>query len=280
MNSPLWREGDGGGRELALKGYVRANTGGVPSNFALYFVARFDKPITSFSKFRAVPGQDQTLIDEGEGDRHGAFVEFDSAASLPGGEGRGGVAPNVDVVNMKIGTSFISWEQAGLNIDDEIGDASIDDLIARGESIWNENLGRIEIDGAADDQRRTFYTCLYRAQLFPRVFHEKNFSSPSVPLSSTAEGHLASGFIPEIPFHHYSPYDGEVHSGILYADNGFWDTYRTVYPLLSIINPIRLAEILEGWVQTYREGGWFPQWASPGYRACMIGDSYRRWPGG
>ena len=65
--------------------------------------------------------------------------------------------------------------------------------------------------------------------------------------------------------------DGKVHAGILYADNGFWDTYRTVYPLLSIINPGRLAEILEGWVQTYREGGWFPQWASPGYRACMLG---------
>ena len=218
-----------------LRGYVRANTGGVPANFALYFVAVFDKAVTAFSKFRAVPGQDQALIDEGEGDRHGAFVEFDAG---------------VDVVNMKVGTSFIGWEQAERNIADEIGEASIDALIARGESIWNEALGRIEIDGATDAQTRTFYTCLYRAQLFPRVFHE-------------IDGHGG--------VHHYSPYDGQVHPGILYADNGFWDTYRTVYPLLSIINPARLSEILEGWVQTYREGGWFPQWASPGYRACMIG---------
>ena len=218
-----------------LKGYVRANSGGVPSNFAMYFVAEFDKPVTAFSKFRAVPDQDQVLIDEGEGDRHGAYVEFDA---------------NVDVVNMKVGTSFIGWEQAERNIADEIGTATIEDLIARGEAVWNEALGRIEIDGASDSEYRTFYTCLYRAQLFPRVFHERN----------------AGG-----KWHHYSPYDGEVHGGILYADNGFWDTYRTVYPLLSIINPERLAEILEGWVQTYREGGWFPQWASPGYRACMIG---------
>lgn len=220
-----------------LRGYVRGNTGGVPENFALYFAARFDRPVTRFAPFRAVAGEPQAILDGNawEGDRIGGFVEFD---------------PSTASVAMSVGTSFIGYDQAEANIDDEIGTASIDEIIARGESIWNEALSRIEIDGATDEQRRTFYTCLYRAQLFPRMFYEND----------------GSGGV-----HHYSPYDGKVHSGVLYADNGFWDTYRTVYPLLSIINPERLAEILEGWVQTYREGGWFPQWASPGYRACMIG---------
>ena len=71
--------------------------------------------------------------------------------------------------------------------------------------------------------------------------------------------------------HHRSPFDGHVHDGPMYTDNGFWDTYRTVYPLYSLLIPARLAEILQGWTNAYREGGWFPQWASPGYRACMVG---------
>ncbi len=86
--------------------------------------------------------------------------------------------------------------------------------------------------------------------LFPRTFHEPK----------TGGG-----------IHHYSPFSGQVHDGPLVSDNGFWDTYRTVYPLLALISPTKLGEILSGWVNSYREGGWFPQWVSPGYRACMVG---------
>ena len=70
---------------------------------------------------------------------------------------------------------------------------------------------------------------------------------------------------------HYSPYDGQVHPGVLYADSGFWDTYRTVFPLLSVLHPERLGEMVQGFVNAYQEGGWLPQWPSPGYRAVMIG---------
>jgi predicted alpha-1,2-mannosidase len=111
-------------------------------------------------------------------------------------------------------------------------------------------LGRVALSGATDDQRRTFYSCLYRTQLFPRVWHE--YDADGSPI-------------------HFSPYNGQVHDGVLYADNGFWDTYRTVYPLFALLMPERLAEILQGWTNACREGGWFPQWASPGYRACMVG---------
>jgi predicted alpha-1,2-mannosidase len=70
---------------------------------------------------------------------------------------------------------------------------------------------------------------------------------------------------------HRSPYDGNVHEGVLYADNGFWDTYRTVYSFYSVAYPEQWREILAGWVQAYRENGWYPQWPSPGNRVCMIG---------
>ena len=71
--------------------------------------------------------------------------------------------------------------------------------------------------------------------------------------------------------HHFSPYDGRVHAGEMYADNGFWDTFRAVYPFFTILFPDRDAEIIRGWINAYREGGWFPKWSSPGYRDCMIG---------
>ena len=97
-----------------------------------------------------------------------------------------------------------------------------------------------------------FYTSLARALIFPRHLDE-----------ITASGEVV----------HYSPYDpnGGVHPGLLVTDNGFWDTYRTVYPMLSILYPDALGNIIQGWLNAYREGGWLPSWASPGYRNCMVG---------
>ncbi|MCR4440341.1 MAG: glycoside hydrolase family 92 protein [bacterium] len=116
--------------------------------------------------------------------------------------------------------------------------------------MWSELLGVIDIEGATEDQARTFYSALYRTVLFPHAWHELRPSGEVV---------------------HRSPYDGALHPGVLYTDQGPWDVYRTQYPLLSILFPERLAEIIQGWTNAYKEGGWFPKWASPGYRSCMIG---------
>lgn len=114
---------------------------------------------------------------------------------------------------------------------------------------WAEIFGRFRLEGDERD-RRTFATCLYRAHLFPRDISEPD---------------------PDGGERHRSPYNGEVRKGPGMTDNGFWDTYRTVYPFLALVHPERLARILEGWTDAARAGGWFPQWASPGYRACMVG---------
>ena len=70
---------------------------------------------------------------------------------------------------------------------------------------------------------------------------------------------------------HWSPYDGQVHEGIGVTDNGFWDTFRTVYPLLTLAYPKELGEIISGWLNAFKTGGWLPKWASPSYRDSMIG---------
>jgi|TARA_B110000116_G_scaffold197407_1_gene172200 predicted alpha-1,2-mannosidase len=216
-----------------LSGFTRANSGGVPDNYALYFYIEVDSPIKDGGFFKG--GE----VWEGEtrrmGDALGAFIEF---------------AEPTGPITVRIATSFISVEQAQRNLQREVGDRSFDEVLGESEDVWNAVLNRIDIEGASQVQLETFYSCLYRAHLFPRVWYEYDESGES---------------------YHYSPYDGELHPGVLYADNGFWDTHRTVYPLLALLDPDRLAEVVEGWVQAYREGGWFPKWTSPGYRACMIG---------
>ncbi len=149
-----------------------------------------------------------------------------------------------------IATSFISFEQAARNLRNEIGQQSVDELRTAAAARWNDYLNRIEIEGATDEQRRTFYSCLYRVLLFPRTWHEPD-----------ADGKP----------HHFSAFNGKVMPGVMYADHGYWDVYRAWYPLMTILFPERLGEILQAWVNAYKEGGWLPQFPCPGYRACMTG---------
>ncbi|WP_348266286.1 GH92 family glycosyl hydrolase [Edaphobacter paludis] len=199
----------------------KKNAGGVPENFATYYVLEFPGPWESFE------------VKQIRGHQIGV-VRFRAGESI----------------EAKIGTSFISFEQAALNIEKEIGSSSVPALREAGAGRWNEHLHRVEIEGASRDQQRTFYSCMYRALLFPRIWHEPD-----------ARGEM----------HHFSAFNGKVMPGVMYADHGYWDVYRAWYPLMSILFPERLGEILQAWVNAYKEGGWLPQFPSPGYRACMTG---------
>ncbi len=121
-----------------------------------------------------------------------------------------------------------------------------------GKEAWNTQLNRIEIEGGTSDQQRTFYSCLYRMILFPRQFSEINEKNEIV---------------------HYSPYNGEVLPGYMYTDNGFWDTFRALFPFFTLMYPDVNSRIMEGLANTYKESGWLPEWASPGHRNCMIGSN-------
>ena len=204
-----------------VRGVARSNRGGVAGDFGCRFVVRLGTPIKSVN-----------LSPDG----HWVAVELDLPVSR--------------VAVVRIGTSFIDHDQAELNLERELRATAFDDLVAANRAEWNRRLGQIEIEGATPAQRATFYTNLYRALLFPRVFHEPR-----------ADGELV----------HYSPYSGRVEPGEMYADNGFWDTFRAIHPLLTILDPEIEASMIRGWINAYREGGWFPKWASPGYRDCMIG---------
>jgi len=149
-----------------------------------------------------------------------------------------------------VATSFISQEQADLNLQREVGSKSFDQVVAEGKAKWAQMLGRVRIEAIDETQLEVFYTNLWKGMLFPRFLQEVN-----------AEGEEV----------HRSPYTGQVHSGKLAADSGFWDSHRTVYPLQSIIFPDNLGSLIDGWVHAYEEAGWLPQWPSPGQRCSMVG---------
>lgn len=216
-------------------GYTTRNSGGVPANFKNYFIIEFDKPFTY--QATVADGALQENIGEQTCNHAGAVIGFQTS--------RG------EVVHVRIASSFISAEQAEWNLR-ELGTDSFDSLVQQGRDAWNEVLGRIEVDGGNVDQYRTFYSCLYRSLLFPRMFFEWDAAGAPV---------------------HYSPYNGEICPGYLYTDTGFWDTFRSLFPFLNLMYPSVNRQIQEGLVNTYRESGFFPEWASPGHRGCMIGNN-------
>lgn len=216
-------------------GYSTRNSGGVPANFKNYFVLEFDKPFT----YQATVN-DSVFVENGtEQQAHhaGAVIGF----STHKGES----------VHVRVASSFISYEQAMQNLT-ELGDDSFDTLVQEGREAWNKVLGRIEVEGGNLDQYRTFYSCLYRSLLFPRKFYEIDKNGQIV---------------------HYSPYNGQVLPGYMYTDTGFWDTFRCLFPLLNLMYPSVNKEIQEGLINTYKESNFFPEWASPGHRGCMVGNN-------
>ena len=221
--------------ERKIIGYSTKNTGGVPRNFKNYFVIQFDKPFT----FSSTVKNGAIQLDESE-------VKTNHAGAIIGFETKAG-----EVVHANVASSFISTEQAELNLR-EVGDTGFDQLVTKGKEIWNRELGKIEVEDTNIDNLRTFYSCLYRSLLFPRSFYEID-----------AKGQVM----------HYSPYNGEVLPGYMFTDTGFWDTFRCLFPLLNLMYPSVNKEMQEGLINTYLESGFFPEWASPGHRGCMVGNN-------
>ena len=221
--------------ENKIIGYSTKNSGGVPENFKNYFVIQFDKPFT----FVSTVFENNILPNETEakGNHTGAVIGF---ATKKG-----------EIVHARVASSFISPEQAELNLK-ELGKNSFDQLVANGREIWNREMSKIEIEDDNIDNLRTFYSCLYRSMLFPRSFYEID-----------AKGQVM----------HYSPYNGEVRPGYMFTDTGFWDTFRCLFPVLNLMYPSMNQKMQEGLVNTYKESGFLPEWASPGHRDCMVGNN-------
>ncbi|UWY30335.1 GH92 family glycosyl hydrolase [Flavobacterium sp. TR2] len=222
--------------ENKIIGYTTRNSGGVPQNFKNYFVLVFDKKFETNSTWI-----DKVLTAdklEAEGNHVGAVVTFKTKKG--------------EKVNVRVASSFISQEQAELNLKNELGTSTFEQTVSQSKAEWNKVLGKIAVEDTNADQLKTFYSCLYRTVCFPQKQYEID-----------KEGKIV----------HYSPYNGKVLQGYMYAGTGFWDTFRALYPLLNLVYPSINKEMQEGLINDYKEGGFLPEWSSPGFRDVMVGNN-------
>ena len=221
--------------ENKIIGVARNNSGAVPDNYGNYFVIKFNRPFSDFGVWSNDGIQPET--NELESKHVGAYVKFDTKSDAH--------------VECEIASSFISPEQAEHNLQEEIGDDDFDTIRQRAGKVWNDALGRVQIEGGSEEEQRTFYSALYRSILFPHRLTE--FDAHHQPI-------------------YRSPNDGKIHSGVMLTDSGYWDTFRAAHPLYNLLYPDVSAEILQAVINTYKDSGWLPAWPSPGNRQAMIGN--------
>lgn len=222
--------------EKKIIGYSTKFSRGPLPNFRNHFVIYLDKPFTvsyGVDGGKMIKGKNETQADHA-----GAIIGFKTEKG--------------EKVHLRMATSFISFDQAELNLKRELASDGFDVTRNKAKKLWNDKLGRILVEGGTVDQVRTFYSCLYRTLFFPHKMYEIDANNKIV---------------------HYSAQNGKVLPGYKFAGTGFWDTFRALYPFLNLMYPSINKEMQEGLINDYKEGGWLPEWSSPGYADIMIGNN-------
>ena len=156
----------------------------------------------------------------GSGDETGIYIRFDKP-SKP--------------VEVRAGISFIDEDQAARNLKKEAGNKSFEAICDESHKIWTDALGKIRVSGGTERQKRIFYTSLYRCM------------ERMVDISEDGR--------------YFSAYDGHVHEDgdrPFYVDDWLWDTYRSLHPLMLILDPAKQADMIESYVRMYEQSGWVP----------------------
>ena len=213
--------------------HMSSHLGPVLPNFKGYFIIQFDRSIQEYGTWNSFRNEPQITVSgkEQKGARIGAYLSFKTKKD--------------EVVKVKIATSFISIEQARENMSNEIPHWDFDQVVKETRDIWQENLSRMEVKDASEDQKSIFYTALFHTMLFPREFSEYG--------------------------RYYSPFDDQIHEGVSYNDYSLWDTFRALHPLLHFTQPERVNPMIRSLLQMYQEGGWLPKWPNPTYSNIMVG---------
>lgn len=221
--------------ERKMTGYV-TNQRFAPANFTSYFEIIFDQPFEAYGTWE---NQQNTLAagnSEATGKGAGAYIRFKKGVT----------------VQAKVASSYISPAQASLTLQRELGNAaSLDQTRAAAAKEWNSLFNRVRAEGGTEEQKATFYSCLYHASLFSRQFFE--YDEHDNP-------------------YYYSPYDGKVHAGYMYTDNGFWDTFRAQFPLTNILHPTMQGRYMQALLSAQQQCGWLPAWSFPGETGGMLGN--------
>ncbi|MER5253137.1 GH92 family glycosyl hydrolase [Streptomyces sp. NPDC002855] len=209
----------------------------------LFVYGTFDAPVTAGGKLDGGGGGDVT-----------GYLRF---------------KPGKDrTVNLRLATSLISLDQAKANLGQEIpAGTSFERVKNRAQKSWDDILGKVEVEGASEGQRTSLYSSLYRLYLYPNSGFEK------VTSGGKSKYQYASPFSPQTGPDTPTHTGAKIVDGKPYVNNGFWDTYRTTWPAYSLLTPKKAGELVDGFVQQYKDGGWTSRWSSPGYADLMTGTS-------
>lgn len=223
----------------SFTGFSDVKSGGSTGATRLFVYGAFDAPVTSSGKLSGGGGDDVT-----------GYLRFDA------GKDR--------TVNLRLATSLISIDQAKQNLAAEIpASRSFDRVENKAQDAWDELLGKVEVEGASADQLTTLYSSMYRLYLYPNSGFEK----------VGGKDKYASPFSPQVGSDTPTHTGAKIVDGKVYVNNGFWDTYRTTWPAYSFLTPKKAGEMVDGFVQQYKDGGWISRWSSPGYSDLMTGTS-------
>jgi predicted alpha-1,2-mannosidase len=192
-------------------------------------------------------------LSNGGGANVGGYFGFDSS---------------VKQVQLRIATSLLGTAQAKKNLELELAaDSSFDKVKNAAQQAWDNKLKVIEVEGATADQLTTLYSNLYRLFLYPNNGSE-NTGTATNPVIT-----YASPVSPKVGTDTPTETGSKIMAGQTYVNNGFWDTYRTVWPAYSLFAQDEAADLVNGFVQQYKDGGWISRWSSPGYANLMVGTS-------
>ncbi len=210
---------------------------GQSAGFSGYIVVQFDEPFVVGGTWSGMDRQEGALDRVGHGGSLGAYVRFE--------------LPTDRVLHVRIGTSFVSVDEARRNLQAEMPDFDFGAAEQRAKTAWNRALDRISVDGDATD-RRIFYSALYHAMQLPRIYSDRSGTYPS----------FAGGQ----PIRHARGF-------AYYGDYSVWDTFRAVHPMLTIIDRDRDRDMVRSLIAMGEQGGYlpiFPAWNE--YTNEMIGD--------
>lgn len=222
-------------KENRITGYVK-NGRALPDNFKNFFIIQFDKPIRNYGIWNNRTNEKWEKLMEKEGEGISAWVKFDDGVK----------------VQAKVVSSYISPEQAEMTLQTELGKfTSLDQTKQAAWKIWNDQLRQIFVEGGSEDDKATFYSCYFRANLFSRKYYEID-----------KEGN---------PYY-FSPYDGKIYKGYMFTDTGFWDTFRAQFPLNALVHPTMHGRYVAALLDAYDQCGWLPSWSFPGEQGGMIGN--------
>ncbi|MEU8236482.1 GH92 family glycosyl hydrolase [Actinoplanes sp. NPDC048967] len=232
---------DAAGR--AVSGWSDVNSGGLSAGFTRMFMyATVDAPVTASG-----------MLPTGNRPSTG-YLKFDTTEHK--------------TVRMRIATSLISVEQAKHNLDLEIAaDATLASVRDRARDLWDAKMHTVEVEGASEDQLVTLYSNLYRLFLYPNSGFENTGSNDEPVYKHTVQSAVTS------PASSPTETGAPIKDGKVYVNNGFWDTYRTTWPAYSLLTPKHAGEMVDGFVQQFRDGGWISRWSAPGYANLMVGTS-------